>query len=91
MAVKRSGKGGITIEYGLEISSFPRMHHWSLTLHGPAGSSHSIDIEESEFVLGAETGPDVFSVTGEGVAARHAWVSIGGAGLQVEDLAGGPQ
>lgn len=67
------------------------MRHWSLTLHGPSGIVHTLETGESEFVLGAETGPDVFSVTGEGVAARHAWVSIGGTGLQVEDLAGGPQ
>ena len=65
------------------------MRHWSLTLHGPSGIVHTLETGESEFVLGAETGPDVFSVTGEGVAARHAWVSIGGAGLQIEDLAGG--
>jgi serine/threonine protein kinase/formylglycine-generating enzyme required for sulfatase activity len=65
------------------------MHYWSITLHGPSGILHSIDIGESDFVLGAETGPDVFSVTGEGVAARHAWVSIGESVIQVEDLAGG--
>jgi serine/threonine protein kinase len=65
------------------------MRYWSLTLHGPSGIVHTLETGETEFVLGAETGPDVFSVTGEGVAARHAWVSISGAGVQVEDLAGG--
>ena len=58
------------------------MRDWSLALHGPSGILQTIDTGESEFVLGAETGPDVFSVTGEGVAARHAWVSIGGVGWQ---------
>jgi serine/threonine protein kinase len=33
----------------------------------------------------------VFNVHGDGVTARHAWVWIGEAGLQVEDLGGGTQ
>jgi hypothetical protein len=40
-------------------------------------------------VIGAETATDVFTVQGEGIMPRHAWVWIGEAGLQVEDLGGG--
>ena len=40
-------------------------------------------------MIGTETAGDVFTVHGEGILARHAWVSISEAGLQVEDLGGG--
>ena len=65
------------------------MSHWSITLHGPAGIVSIVDTGESQFVVGTETASDVFTVVGEGVTLRHAWVWIGEAGLQVEDLGGG--
>lgn len=40
-------------------------------------------------MVGTEAASDVFTVVGEGVMARHAWVWIGEAGLQVEELDGG--
>jgi serine/threonine protein kinase/WD40 repeat protein len=65
------------------------MRQWSITLHGPAGILSSVDAAESQFVIGTETASDVFTVVGDGVKARHAWVWIGEAGMQVEDLGGG--
>jgi serine/threonine protein kinase/formylglycine-generating enzyme required for sulfatase activity len=65
------------------------MQTWSITLHGPAGVISTVDTGESQFVIGTETASDVFTVSGEGVGARHAWVWISEAGLQVEDLGGG--
>ena len=65
------------------------MTRWSITLHGPSGILSTVDAGESQFVIGAETASDVFTLVGEGVSARHAWVWIGEAGLQVEDLGGG--
>jgi serine/threonine protein kinase len=65
------------------------MQTWSITLHGPAGVISTVDTGESQFVIGTETASDVFTVHGEGVVARHAWVWISEAGLQVEDLGGG--
>ena len=65
------------------------MSQWSITLHGPAGIVSIVDTGESQFVVGTETASDVFTVVGEGVTLRHAWVWIGEAGLQVEDLGGG--
>jgi serine/threonine protein kinase len=65
------------------------MQTWSITLHGPAGVISAVDTSESQFVVGTETASDVFTVSGEGVAERHAWVWISEAGLQVEDLGGG--
>ena len=62
---------------------------WSITLHGPSGIISTIDTGEAQFVIGTETASDVFTIHGEGVAARHAWVWISEAGLQVEDLGGG--
>ncbi len=62
---------------------------WSITLHGPAGVISTVDTGESHFVIGTETASDVFSVQGDGIAPRHAWVWISEAGLQVEDLGGG--
>ena len=65
------------------------MQMWSITLHGPAGVLSSVDTGESQFVVGTETASDVFTVHGDGVAERHAWVWISEAGLQVEGLGGG--
>jgi serine/threonine protein kinase len=65
------------------------MQIWSITLHGPAGVISTVDTAESQFVIGTETASDVFTVQGEGVTARHAWVWISEAGLQVDDLGGG--
>jgi serine/threonine protein kinase/WD40 repeat protein len=67
------------------------MRQWSITLHGPIGILSSVDTGESQFVVGTETASDVFTVQGDGVTGRHAWVWIGEAGLQVEDLGGGTQ
>jgi hypothetical protein len=65
------------------------MQTWSITLYGPAGVISTVDTAESQFVIGTETASDVFTVQGEDVISRHAWVWISEAGLQVEDLAGG--
>ena len=65
------------------------MQRWSITLHGPSGIINSVDTGESQFVIGTDTAADVFTLAGEGVIPRHAWVWIGEAGLQVEDLGGG--
>ena len=65
------------------------MSRWSITLYGPSGILSTVDAGESEFVIGAETASDVFNLVGEDVSARHAWVWISEAGLQVEDLGGG--
>jgi serine/threonine protein kinase/formylglycine-generating enzyme required for sulfatase activity len=65
------------------------MQTWLITLHGPAGIVSTVDTGESQFVIGAETASDVFTVNGKGVMPRHAWVWISEAGLQVEDFAGG--
>ena len=65
------------------------MQTWSITLHGPAGVISTVDTGESQFVVGTETASDVFTIHGEGVMPRNAWVWISEAGLQVEDLAGG--
>jgi hypothetical protein len=65
------------------------MQTWSITLYGPAGVISTVDTGESKFVVGTETASDVFTVNGEGVTERHAWVWISEAGLHVEDLGGG--
>jgi serine/threonine protein kinase len=65
------------------------MQTWSITLHGPLGVISTVDTGESEFVVGTETASDVFTIHGEGIMPRHAWVWISEAGLQVEDLGGG--
>jgi serine/threonine protein kinase len=65
------------------------MQTWSITLYGPAGVISTVDTGESQFVVGTETASDVFTVHGDGVTGRHAWVWISEAGLQVEDLGGG--
>ena len=67
------------------------MQIWSITLHGPAGVISAVDTAESQFVIGTESAADVYTVHGEGVMPRHAWVWIGKVGLQVEDLGGGTQ
>ena len=85
----------------LSVSAHLRMHHnwvsgscnqmqtWSITLHGPSGVISTVDTSESQFVIGTETANDVFTIHGDGVMPRHAWVWISEAGLQVEDLGGG--
>ena len=65
------------------------MQTWSITLHGPAGVISSVDTGESQFVIGTETASDVFTVQGEDIMPRHAWVWISEVGLQAEDLGGG--
>jgi hypothetical protein len=60
------------------------MQTWSITLYGPAGVISTVDTGESKFVVGTETASDVFTVNGEGVTERHAWVWISEAGLHVE-------
>jgi serine/threonine protein kinase len=65
------------------------MQTWSITLHGPAGVISTVDSGESQFVIGTETAGDVFTIYGEGVTPRHAWVWISEGGLQVEDLGAG--
>ena len=65
------------------------MHYWLLTLHGPGGILSHSDSQEVQFVLGTEDAPGTMTVSGEGVAPRHAWVWIAEGGMQVEDLAGG--
>jgi hypothetical protein len=65
------------------------MQTWSITLHGRSGIISAVDTGEAQFVVGTETASDVFTVVCEGVLARHAWVWISEAGLQVEDLGGG--
>ena len=62
---------------------------WSITLHDPTGILSHFDSQEAQFVLGTEVGPDVLTVAGEGVAPRHARVSITEGHMEVEDLAGG--
>ena len=62
------------------------MQTWSISLHGPSGIISTVDTGEAQFVIGTETASDVFSVQGDGIAPRHAWVWISEAGLQVEDL-----
>ena len=65
------------------------MKRWSLTLHGPNGVLNQLDSGEAHFVVGSEQGGGVITVSGEGVAARHARVSLNLTGMQVEDLGSG--
>ena len=65
------------------------MLKWSIALHGPAGFVSTAGTGEAQFVVGTETASDVFTVNGQGVLPRHAWVSIGEGGVQVDDLGGG--
>ena len=65
------------------------MEIWSITLHGPSGIISTVDTAESQFVVGTETASDVFTIHGEGIMLRNAWVWIGEAGMQVEDLGDG--
>ena len=77
----------------LLILTFPAsdvlMHHWSFTLHGPGGILSSLESGETQFVLGTEQAADVWTIAGEGVAARHALVRVAAGRIEVEDLAGG--
>ena len=65
------------------------MQTWSLTLHGSGGILSHSESQEAQFVLGSEKAPDVLTVSGEGIASRHAWLWIAEGRMQVEDLAGG--
>jgi hypothetical protein len=48
------------------------MSTWLLTLQSPDGTLGSVETGETQFVVGTETAPDVYVVTGVGVAPRHA-------------------
>ena len=65
------------------------MKQWTLTLHGPSGILSTVDSGETQFVIGTQEAADVFTVTGDDVAARHAWVWLADERMQVEDLGGG--
>jgi len=65
------------------------MYKWSFTLHGPGGILSTMESGETQFVMGTEQAADVWTIAGEGVAARHALVRVAAARIQVEDLAGG--
>ena len=65
------------------------MKQWSLTLYGSSGMLSTFDSGETQFVIGTEEAADVFTIAGDGVAARHAWVWVAVEQMQVEDLGGG--
>ena len=65
------------------------MHHWSFTLHGPSGILSTLESGETQFVLRTAQAADVWTIAGEGVAPRHALVSVAAGRIQVEELAGG--
>jgi serine/threonine protein kinase len=65
------------------------MHQWSLALHGPNGILSTLESGEAQFVLGTEQAADMWTIAGEGVAARHALVRVVAGRIQVEALAGG--
>ena len=77
------------VDYGKGTFNVRRMKQWTLTLHGPNGVLNQLDSGEAHFVVGSEQGGDVITVSGEGVAARHARVSLNLTGVQVEDLGSG--
>ena len=77
------------LRYQSIIANCNLMETWSITLYAPTGVISTVDTGESQFVIGTESANDVFKVVGEGVTERHAWVWIGEAGMQVEDLGGG--
>ena len=64
------------------------MKQWSLTLHGPNGILSTFDSGETQFVIGTEEAADGFTVSGDDVAARHAWLWLAAERIQVEDLGG---
>jgi len=61
---------------------------FTLTLHGDGGILYRTECGETEFVIGQQTAPDVFSVADSSVAQRHAMLWIGPQKLQVEELEG---
>ena len=65
------------------------MKQWSLTLHGPNGILSTFDSGETQFVIGTEEAANVFTVSGDDVAARHAWLWLAAERIQVDDLGGG--
>ena len=64
------------------------MQFFTLTLHGDSGILYRTECGETEFVIGQQTAPDVFSVADSSVAQRHAMLWIGPQKLQVEELEG---
>ena len=62
------------------------MQTWSISLHGPSGIISTVDTGESQFVIGTETASDVFTVQGEDIMPRHAWVWISEVGLRLKIL-----
>jgi len=71
------------------LVSVTQMKQWTLTLHGPSGILSTVDSGETQFVIGTEEAADVFTIIGDEVAARHAWVWLAAERMQVEDLGGG--
>jgi len=65
------------------------MEQWSITISNLSGVVAQFESSEIQFVLGTGRAEGIYTIGGEGVAPRHAWLWISGRGLQVEDLAGG--
>jgi hypothetical protein len=61
---------------------------FTLTLHGNGGILYRTECGETEFVIGQEAAPDVFTVSDASVAQRHAMLWVGSQKLQVEQLEG---
>jgi len=61
---------------------------FTLTLHGNGGILYRTECGETEFVIGQEAAPDVFTVSDASVAQRHAMLWVGSQKLQVEPLEG---
>ena len=64
------------------------MQFFTLTLHGDSGILYRTECGETEFVIGQQTAPDVFTVADSSVAQRHAMLWLGPHKLQVEELDG---
>ena len=64
------------------------MQFFTLTLHGEDGILYRTECGETEFIIGQQTAPDVFTVSEPSVAQRHAMLWIGAQKLQVEQLEG---
>jgi hypothetical protein len=47
-----------------------------ITVRGLHGVPEAFESQETEFTLGSESAEDVFALSGEGVAARHARLGI---------------
>jgi hypothetical protein len=57
--------------------------------HGPSGILSAVESVETQCVPGTEQAADMWTLTGVGVARRHAQVRVAAGRIQVEDLAGG--